>query len=397
MNSLAVEHLSKCYRIGKRGAREIWALKDVSFEAQPGTILGIIGPNGAGKSTLLKILARVTPPTEGRVVGRGRLLSLLELGSAFHQDLSARENIFLNAAMYGIPRAEARRRLDDIVEFAEVSSHVEAPLRSFSSGMYLRLAFSLAINMEPDILLADEVLAVGDLAFQERCLRRVQESGRAGLTVLLVSHDLATVSRLCNRVMWLHGGQVLELGAPGEVVAHYESSVWTRLDSAPEQKDDTGLVEAHPSGGVLSTRLLSADGREIGAARASDEVALEVTLNLAKRNVGVRCAFDLYAKGVPVLRLTQPEPVQIPERGVYTASVRIPPRALGATRHTVNVTASFFHNGKWKRSIAHGALSFQVFDAEEPEADAAFGRLDRGVPRPQLTWSFERARDAIPT
>src|SRR5207244_12740531 len=168
-----------------------------------GTILGIIGPNGAGKSTLLKIIARVTRPTEGRVIGRGRVVSLLELGAGFNPDFSARENILMNGAMHGIPRREVLERMDEIVQFAAVEDFLDNPLKHYSSGMYLRLAFSVAINMQPDILLADEILAVGDIAFQERCLERVAEEAQRGLTVLFVSHDLSALARLCDRIVWL--------------------------------------------------------------------------------------------------------------------------------------------------------------------------------------------------
>ena len=202
MDSLVAEGLGKCYILSRDSegkssrsfwrrlknplgdsestakTRDFWALRDVGFRVEPGTILGVIGPNGAGKTTLLKILARVITPTTGRVVGVGRVVSLLELGAGFDPDLPAHDNILMNAAILGIPRAEAQRRIKDILEFAEVEQFVGSPLRHYSSGMYLRLAFSVAIHMNPQILLADEILAVGDQAFQERCLPKVEELGR---------------------------------------------------------------------------------------------------------------------------------------------------------------------------------------------------------------------------
>ncbi len=230
MDSLVAEGLGKCYILSRDSegkssrslwrrlrsplgdsestakTRDFWALRDVGFRVEPGTILGVIGPNGAGKTTLLKILARVITPTTGRVVGVGRVVSLLELGAGFDPDLPAHDNILMNAAILGIPRAEAQRRIKDILEFAEVEQFTGSPLRHYSSGMYLRLAFSVAIHMNPQILLADEILAVGDQAFQERCLQKVAELGRDGLTVLFVSHDMDAIMRICNRVMWLHQG-----------------------------------------------------------------------------------------------------------------------------------------------------------------------------------------------
>jgi len=195
------------------GAQEVWALKDVSFDVDHGTVFGVIGGNGAGKTTLLKVISKVIAPTTGRITGRGRVVSLLELGAGFDDEATARENIFMNAAINGIPRAVALERFDDIIGFAEVEEFVDTPLQYFSSGMYLRLAFSVAINMQPSILLADEILAVGDMSFQERCLQRVRELARdTGLTVLFVSHDMEAVSRICDRVIWVKDGTLHRAG-----------------------------------------------------------------------------------------------------------------------------------------------------------------------------------------
>ena len=206
------------------------ALRNVSFEVAPGTILGIIGANGAGKSTLLKIIARVTRPTEGRVIGSGRVVSLLELGAGFNPDFSAHDNILMNAAMHGIPRREVLDRMDEIIQFAELEDYLDNPLRQYSSGMYLRLAFSVAINMRPDILLADEILAVGDMAFQERCLERVALEAERGLTVLFVSHDLSALSRLCHRILadkgWWCTTESRAVIAAYEVAAPAAREIW---------------------------------------------------------------------------------------------------------------------------------------------------------------------------
>ena len=204
--------------------RDLWALRHASFTAAPGMILGVIGANGAGKSTLLKIIARVTRPSEGRVLGSGRVVSLLELGAGFNPDFSAHDNILMNAAMHGIPRREVVDRMGQIIEFAELDDFQDNPVRQYSSGMYLRLAFSVAINMQPDILLADEILAVGDLAFQERCLERVAREAERGLTVLFVSHDMSAVSRLCHRAIWLDKGEIQQAGEPEGVIAEYEEA-----------------------------------------------------------------------------------------------------------------------------------------------------------------------------
>ena len=197
--------------------KDLWALRHVSFAIPRSTILGVIGPNGAGKSTLLKVIARVTRPTEGRVAGIGRVVSLLELGAGFHPDFSAQDNIMMNAAMHGISRREVLDRMPDIIRFAELDEFLDNPLRQYSSGMYLRLAFSVAINMQPDILLADEILAVGDIAFQERCLQRVAEESERGLTVLLIEHDMRVVKGVSDRVVALDYGRKIAEGTYDEV------------------------------------------------------------------------------------------------------------------------------------------------------------------------------------
>jgi lipopolysaccharide transport system ATP-binding protein len=198
-----------------------WALRDVSLEARPGEVTGIIGRNGAGKSTLLKVLSRITPPSRGRAVIRGRIVSLLEVGTGFHPELTGRENIYLNAALLGMSRAEIAGRFDEIVEFAEVQRFIDTPVKRYSSGMYVRLAFAVAAHLEPEVLIIDEVLAVGDADFQNKCLRRLRDSGSRGEAVVLVSHNLTLVKQLCQHIVWLDRGAVKAAGEPADVLAQY--------------------------------------------------------------------------------------------------------------------------------------------------------------------------------
>jgi len=201
---------------------EFWALKDVNFEVRRGEVLGIIGRNGAGKSTLLKILSRITEPSEGRVTINGRVASLLEVGTGFHPELTGRENIYLNGAILGMTRAEIRRKFDEIVAFAEVEKFLDTPVKRYSSGMYVRLAFAVAAHLEPEILVVDEVLAVGDAEFQKKCLGKMDEvSRREGRTVLIVSHNLSVIKSLCAWTLWLDGGRLRDCGAPDMVVGAY--------------------------------------------------------------------------------------------------------------------------------------------------------------------------------
>lgn len=201
---------------------EFWALQDVSFEVQQGEVLGIIGRNGAGKSTLLKLLSRITEPTSGRITLRGRVASLLEVGTGFHPELTGRENIYLNGAILGMTRAEIRKKFDEIVAFAEVEQFLDTPVKRYSSGMYVRLAFAVAAHLEPEILIVDEVLAVGDAEFQKKCLGKIDEvSHREGRTVLFVSHHMEAVMKLCDRGIVLGGGRITGVGEPAEVVSRY--------------------------------------------------------------------------------------------------------------------------------------------------------------------------------
>ena len=205
----------------RRDREYVEALKDVSFTVPEGTVLGIIGPNGAGKSTLLRLIAGIYRPTTGRIVVNGRLSALLNLGLGFHPELTGRENIIIGGLAMGLSRHEIMRRLDEIVAFAELEEFIDAPVRTYSSGMYMRLAFSVAVNVDPDVLLLDEVLAVGDAHFAEKSRARMEEFKERGKTILLVTHDLATVESWCHQALWLEEGKVRALGDPHEVVSQY--------------------------------------------------------------------------------------------------------------------------------------------------------------------------------
>jgi lipopolysaccharide transport system ATP-binding protein len=229
-----VRNLSKSYRLGSaaRGSRQrpgrdtiIWALRDVSFDVLPGEVVGIVGRNGAGKSTLLKILSRIVRPTAGEVDIYGRLGSLLEIGMGFHPDLTGRENVFLNGAIIGMKRGEIRRKFDEIVAFAEVEQFLDTPVKHYSSGMHLRLAFAVAAHFEPEILILDEVLAVGDAAFQQKCYHKMQDVIREGRTIFFVSHDPSSVQRLCGRALFIESGRLKDDGPAEPVVKCYLDGV----------------------------------------------------------------------------------------------------------------------------------------------------------------------------
>jgi len=231
---IVVRNVSKSYRVHRdsrsgRGlfrfgpAERFWALKDVSFDLLRGEALGVVGPNGSGKTTLIKLLARITSPDSGEITIAGRLMSLVEVGAGFHPELSGRDNVFLNAAIFGVPVAQVRKRFDHILEFSGLADFIDAPVKTYSSGMIVRLGFAVAAHLDADILLLDEVLAVGDLAFQARCMDRIEEVRRSGRTILLVSHDLAAVERLCDRVLLLTTGEVVAEGAPRDMIEKYQT------------------------------------------------------------------------------------------------------------------------------------------------------------------------------
>jgi lipopolysaccharide transport system ATP-binding protein len=372
-------------------AKELWALRDVSLTVDPGCVLGVVGANGAGKTTLLKILARVIAPSTGSVRGSGRVVSLLELGAGFDDESTARENIYMNAALNGIPRDVVLRRFDEIIEFAELQEFVDQPVHFYSSGMYLRLAFSVAINMEPAILLADEILAVGDAVFQERCLRKVHELARdEGLTVLFVSHDMEAVSRICDRVIWLKDGQLHRDGQPEEVVTEYQNAAWSILEAATAASPEfRGSSHAGKYGEIVDVKLVSSDGREIGSPPRNEDVYIRLRFRTRRSKTRARCAIELHSKGVLVLRSRQPFLYQVGPDQAYEARVRIPANLLADTGYTVNAGVTLVRGEEEEHAlIKDKALSFMVYG--DDEVNPLGGSLQRkGVIDPQLAWTIE--------
>jgi lipopolysaccharide transport system ATP-binding protein len=370
-----------------KAPREFWALKEVSLTVEPGTILGVIGANGAGKSTLLKVVARVTRPTTGHVVGRGRVVSLLELGAGFNEEVSARENIFMNAALNGISRHEVLERFDGIISFAELGEFVDVPLKHYSSGMYLRLAFSAAINMRPDILLADEILAVGDASFQERCLDTVEEAGRNGLTVLFVSHDMEAVMRICNRVIWIDAGQIVKSGDPEEVVTEYQNTSWAKADAATSEKGRRANRWAE----ILSVRMVSSQGREVGSPSIDEDHYIRIRIRTTRGRLSLKPSLDLHSKNLLLFRSSDRDFRDVPESGFYDAMVRIPARFLSeGINYSATVSVTINRDGKEYVLVSYNALSFLAYNADE-----AAGRVGRrGLLDPQLEWTLESTPDA---
>lgn len=295
--------LDRKHRTIDQTSSEFWALRDISFDVQQGEVVGIIGRNGAGKSTLLKILSQITEPTEGEIRIRGRVASLLEVGTGFHPELTGRENVFLNGAILGMNRAEIRRKFDEIVSFAEVETFIDMPVKRYSSGMYLRLAFAVAAYLEPEILLVDEVLAVGDAQFQKKCLEKMGGVAKENRTVLFVSHNMQAVQSLCNHAIQIDGGRIVNKGDPSSVVAHYLSSL-NALNSVAtwDEQNAPGSDEAR----LMAVRVHSEDGvsREVYSSKEDLYVAFEVIVKT--KNSALCVGFDLISSdGTTILRSNQ--------------------------------------------------------------------------------------------
>ena len=257
-----------------KSEEEFWALKDVSFDVMQGEVIGIVGPNGAGKSTLLKLLSRITEPTSGRIRLRGRVASLLEVGTGFHQELTGRENIFLNGAILGMSRAEILAKFDEIVAFSEIEAFLDTPVKRYSSGMYVRLAFAIAAHLEPEILIVDEVLAVGDASFQKKCLGKMGDVANSGRTVLFVSHNMEAVRQLCRRGIWLRSGKKQGDGEINVVVQDYFNSI----------SDEKAFTFTSPESGlsILSVTLTDGNGISKSCFKPGDDLVVEVAYHADK-------------------------------------------------------------------------------------------------------------------
>jgi ABC-type polysaccharide/polyol phosphate transport system ATPase subunit len=291
LRGLVSERLSRpVARPSRKAPKYIWALKDLNLEVTAGSVIGIVGRNGVGKSTLLKILSRITDPTEGTAELYGKVASLLEVGTGFHGELTGRENVYLNGAITGMTRSEVERRFDDIVAFSELEQFIDTPVKRYSSGMYVRLGFAVAAHLDPDILLVDEVLAVGDLSFQRRCLNRMNDVARTGRTVIFVSHQMTAIRRLCKQTIWMEAGRIKEFGPTGEVVARYE-----RDSLGPSISEASGARENLK----YRARYLSwkRDGAEAGSEYSISDltpVGLCLTLDVRERIAAGYGGIDLF-------------------------------------------------------------------------------------------------------
>ncbi|PDT18286.1 ABC transporter ATP-binding protein [Rhizobium sp. J15] len=351
---ITVDNLSKYYRLGETASsggalssltslfkprstaqttRDLWALKDVSFEVPRGQVTGIIGRNGAGKSTLLKILSRITDPTSGSATIHGRVGSLLEVGTGFHPELTGRENVFLNGSILGMARSEIERKFNEIVEFSEIGIFIDTPVKRYSSGMYTRLAFSVAANLDPEILIIDEVLSVGDAAFQKKCLVKINHLMRSGRTVLFVSHNIGSINELCNSAVLLHKGRMVKSGGVSETIEEYTKLI---AESSTTQ-NETGY---HGDGVSLNRiAVTKSDGTPETVFDLNDEIVLnfeyqvhkpletlQLCIVLSRNMIELFSSFDTDGLEMPLIRR---------DPGRYRASFHISPGSLKAGGYSV--------------------------------------------------------------
>jgi lipopolysaccharide transport system ATP-binding protein len=430
-----------------RGARKprprrdkFWALDDISFEVTRGERVGIVGRNGAGKSTLLKVLSRVVFPTKGDATIRGRLTSLLEVGTGFNENLSGRENVYLNASIHGLSRTEIDSRIDDIVEFAGIRPFLDTPVKRYSSGMQMRLAFAVAAHLDPDILLLDEVLAVGDLSFQQKCLERVEGLVSEGRTLLFVSHSLDAISRFCNRCIWLDEGKIRQDGPAERVVEAYlealagvrSARLWApglpsngfdspdtlstigQVDASVPGLPDSKLAVQDPSvesadqsaqaltmpgdddARLVGVRLLGQDGRPRSSVAVDEPLGVEITFEVLREGKNVQPA--LHFKGTTeqylfVVSYTDPKWLRVPPTvGRHVTTAWVPPHLLnvGITHVTVALnTPDPFET----HCAVDRAVSFNVYERfdDGDTARGLYGRDFPGAVRPRLHWDTHRS------
>ncbi len=374
---------SKLYSPSSTPADDFWALRDVSFDVHPGEVIGIIGRNGAGKSTLLKILSRITEPTSGEARIRGRVASLLEVGTGFHPELSGRENIFLNGAILGMTKAEIRRKFDEIVAFAEIEKFIDTPVKRYSSGMYVRLAFSVAAHLEPEILIIDEVLAVGDAGFQKKCLGKMKEvSGKGGRTVLFVSHNMTAVRSLCSRAILLRSGHLVADDAIESVVHTYEN---TELKASLHRKWDEPPREEHSGvrGGIyLKEAKVLAGSRQAEAIRVNDTFELAFCVSSNRRANIALTPHYLGPSGETLFAAPSSAIALKPGDTWYIC--RIPGDLLNDGIYSVRLLV--VEEGPQVLQIVNDALVFEVHDLQRE--GAWLGKWP-GVIRPKFDWRFE--------
>jgi lipopolysaccharide transport system ATP-binding protein len=363
------------------------ALDEVSFEIRRGDIVGVVGRNGAGKSTLLKVISRITAPTSGRIGIRGRVASLLEVGTGFHPELTGRENVYLNGTILGMSQREISSKFEQIVEFAEIGEFIDTPVKRYSSGMYVRLAFSVAAHLEPEILLVDEVLAVGDINFQKKCLGRMQEIGKDGRTILFVSHNIGAVKQMCNKGLLLHNGQSVRYDNTDAVIADYVNHFTDNCSAVFERSPDQPLGTAN----IMRVAVCREPGKPTDQVELTEDFSVEIEYSLQARVTGLSVGVQVILDDGLVTVISLSDPEFAPERlgtrelGYYRTSVRIPRNILNTGGYRLRV-------GMSSRYTIHDVVENVVFNVVDHVGIVQFMGFDRkgSLLGLQLPWSIEK-------
>lgn len=378
----------KIKKTGKNGLAvdEFWAVKDISLDIMPGEVIGIIGRNGAGKTTLLKLLSQITPPTAGEIILRGRVASLLEVGTGFHPELTGRENIYLNGAILGMKQLEIKRRFDEIVDFAEIEKFLDTPVKRYSSGMYMRLAFSVAAHLITEILLVDEVLSIGDVEFQKKCLGKMNEFINKERAILLVSHNMSAIARICTKVMMVDKGNIAMVGKPEEVIRYnlHESAYLPDI-----QKWNNDNAWGSPEIRLISVKLLK-DNKPISVVETTDRLQVSIKYLLKEPKLKFRCTISLYFQGVCAFTSFEPTESIKKKKGVYESIVEITPNLLSEGTYIIGVSVITSRGTLHHYIKVKDALIFEVIDSVKGNsARGDYVQNIIGVLRPKLNWQMK--------
>ncbi len=379
------QRLQVSKRSMSQASDHFWALRDVSLDVKQGEALGIIGKNGAGKSTLLKILSKVTAPTKGQIKIKGRVASLLEVGTGFHPDLTGRENIFLNGAILGMSKVEIRSKFDEIVTFAEIAPFIDTPVKRYSSGMYVRLAFAVAAHLDPEILIVDEVLAVGDAAFQRKCLGKMSDVASEGRTVLFVSHNMAAVRNLCGQVVWLDGGKVLKTGPSASVVDEYLRDNLI-VDSLQEIRQQLKTIAEDPIVKLLDIAIYQ-KGQLTNTVLNGSSVEIEIHYEVKQKKTGVRVFFDLCDEERNILVRTfhddDADSMEVVEPGAYVSKAVIPKDFLAPRAYELRVFLTIYN----MRNVPNDGVTIPLYVEKSNDINRAYP-LDpvRAKLLPRIAW-----------
>jgi len=379
------DRLIQLFRRSSTTSEEFWALNKISFTVEAGESIGIIGKNGAGKSTLLKILSKITPPTSGRIISRGRIASLLEVGTGFHPELTGRENIFLNGSILGMKRTEIQQKFDEIVDFSGVEKFLDTPLKHYSSGMQLRLAFAVAAFLEPEVLIIDEVLAVGDAEFQKKCMGKMDEVSKSGRTILFVSHNMNAVNSLCTRCIYLSKGKIVEIGKTEDIINQYLKGD----NDQTNQRNFTTLEKTigDESAVLLDARIVNSEMETIDYLSIDKISGIEYSFEIKKSGMNPVPNIHLYTNKGECAFVSNVDPKgKFSSPGKYKAVMWIPPHLLNAGTYSAGLALSTL-NPTSVHFYEQDALIFDVIEDVNKRA-TEYKQNIPGVVRPLLEWKL---------